>query len=138
MPDNMTPEQRSRTMSRIRSTNTKPEVLVRRMLHARRLRYRKHVRHLPGNPDIVFVSARVIVLINGDFWHGWRFPQWEHKMSDYWRAKIERNRKRDRRNIRRLRAAGWKVFRVWEHDIEADCTALIDTIESAVRAASRQ
>ncbi len=59
-----------------------------------------------------------MVFIDGDFWHGWRFPAWEQKLPEFWKAKIGRNRSRDQLNFRRLRRAGWKVIRVWEHQIE--------------------
>ncbi len=80
MTDNMTAEQRSRTMSRIRKTDTKPELTIRRLAFARGLRYRKYSAHLPGKPDLVFSSARVVVFVDGDFWHGWRFEEWEQKL----------------------------------------------------------
>ncbi|MXW23873.1 MAG: very short patch repair endonuclease [Chloroflexi bacterium] len=132
--DRLTPEQRRRAMTNVRSKDTGIEVAVRSALHARGLRFRKHVRHLPGTPDIVFSRARVAVFVDGDFWHGWRFPTWRHKLSTYWDAKIERNRRRDRRNFARLRRQGWLVVRVWEHDVLADVDRVADRIENAVRA----
>jgi DNA mismatch endonuclease (patch repair protein) len=137
MADNMTPAQRSRTMSRIRSTDTKPEVLVRKLVFARGLRFRKCCRELPGSPDLVFASARLVVFVDGDFWHGWRFNKWEHKLSsDYWRLKIRRNRERDKRNQKVLRQRGWRVIRLWEHQIKADPNRCIDRIAAAVREAA--
>jgi DNA mismatch endonuclease, patch repair protein len=134
MADNMTPEQRSRTMSRIRKTDTKPELIVRRLTFARGLRYRKYAAHLPGKPDLVFASARVVVFVDGDFWHGWRFEEWGRKLSSpYWKGKIQRNRERDREHCARLEADGWTVLRIWEHDVEADADACIDRVELAVR-----
>jgi DNA mismatch endonuclease (patch repair protein) len=106
MADNMTVAQRSSTMSRIRSCDTRPELAVRRLVHARGLRYRKHVAALPGRPDLVFSGAKVAVFVDGDFWHGWRFSQWKDKLAPYWKEKIERNRRRDARNVRRLRHQG--------------------------------
>jgi DNA mismatch endonuclease (patch repair protein) len=139
MADNLTREQRSRTMSRIRRADTGPELTVRRLLHAQGLRFRLHVSSLPGCPDVVFVRARVIVFIDGDFWHGWKFDQWRHKLAPYWAAKIARNRARDRSNFRKLRRRGWKVVRVWEHQIERDalrCTErIIAIIERALAGA---
>src|SRR5947207_8625156 len=99
----MTPEQRSRTMSRIRKTDTKPELTIRRLAFARGLRYRKYSARLPGKPDLVFASARVVVFVDGDFWHGWRFEEWESKLSSpYWKEKIRRNRERDQERCARL------------------------------------
>ncbi|MDC0682623.1 very short patch repair endonuclease [Sorangium atrum] len=135
MADNMTPEQRRRTMSRIRKTDTKPELIIRRLSFARGLRYRKYVRHLPGKPDLVFAKARVVVFVDGDFWHGWRFDEWEAKLtSPYWKEKIRRNRARDREHDATLEANGWTVLRIWEHEVEADADACVDWIERAVRA----
>jgi DNA mismatch endonuclease, patch repair protein len=131
--DNLTPKQRSYTMSRIRSKNTKPELLVRKLAHARGLRFRIHQRSLPGCPDLTFATAKVVVFIDGDFWHGWRFPQWSGTLSSYWENKIARNRKRDQVNFRRLRRLGWTVIRIWEHEIKADLAKSVDRIEQSVR-----
>ena len=121
-------------MTSVRSKDTGIEIAVRRAVHARGLRFRKHVRSLPGTPDIVFSGARVVVFVDGDFWHGRRFPAWQHKLSPYWDAKIERNRQRDRKNFARLRREGSLVLRVWEHDVLADVEGVADRIEAAVRA----
>ncbi len=131
--DNLTPKQRSHTMSRIRSKNTMPELTIRRLVHARGLRFRIHKSGLPGTPDLVFVGARVAVFVDGDFWHGWQFPRWEHKLGPYWRRKIEGNRRRDRRNSNRLRREGWLVLRIWEHEVQRDAASCVDRIEQAVR-----
>jgi DNA mismatch endonuclease (patch repair protein) len=133
MVDNLTSEQRSYTMSRIRSRNTKPELIVRRLAHARGLRFRLHERGLPGCPDLVFARAKVVVFIDGDFWHGWRFSRWKTKLAPYWESKIAGNRKRDRSNFRRLRHEGWSVIRLWEHEVENDPGKCVDRILQAVR-----
>ena len=133
MPDNLTREQRSYMMSRVRSTDTTPELLIRRLVHAKGLRYRKHCPWLPGRPDLAFIAAKVAVFVNGDYWHGWRFPCWKQKLSPYWQEKIEGNRRRDSVNSRRLRHEGWLVVRVWEHDIEHDAHGCASRIEAAVR-----
>jgi DNA mismatch endonuclease (patch repair protein) len=132
----MTVAQRSLTMSRIRSRDTGPELTIRRLLHARGLRYRKHVRALPGRPDLVFSGPKVAVFVDGDFWHGWKFSQWKEKLGPYWREKIEGNKRRDARNFRQLRQGGWTVIRLWEHEIEADPGTCADRVERAVRAFS--
>jgi DNA mismatch endonuclease (patch repair protein) len=138
MGDNMTLEQRSRTMSRIRKTDTKPELIIRRLSFARGLRYRKHFSHLPGKPDLVFARARVAVFVDGDFWHGWRFEEWEQKLSSaYWKEKIRRNRERDKQHSERLETDGWRVIRIWEHAIESDADACVARIERAVRRGRR-
>jgi DNA mismatch endonuclease (patch repair protein) len=133
MADNLTPEQRSYMMSRVRSTDTTPELAVRRLAHARGLRFRKHCAWLPGRPDLVFVAAKVVVFVDGDYWHGWRFPVRKDKLLPYWRGKIERNRRRDLSNFKKLRRDGWVVIRLWEHEVERDAERCIDRIEAAVR-----
>ena len=132
MADRLTPERRSRLMSRVRSRDTGIEMAVRRAVHARGLRYRTHVRSLPGTPDLVFAGPKVAVFVDGDFWHGWRFPAWQHTLSPYWVEKIAVNRRRDRRNFARLRRRGWLVLRVWGHEVLADVESVADRIESAV------
>lgn len=132
MTDNKTSEQRSYNMSRIRGMNTSPELLLRRIAYARGLRYRTHVMGLPGRPDMLFPRQRVVVFIDGDFWHGWQFPRWCDRLSDYWRAKIERNRRRDRRNFERLRRSGWTVVRLWEHEVVADAEGCVDRIQAVL------
>ena len=133
MPDNLTPEQRSFCMSRIKGKDTGLEMRVRSALHRRGLRFRKHVKDLPGKPDVVFRKVRVAVFVDGDFWHGYRFPTWEDKVSDFWKKKINRNRERDAANHRKLRQMEWTVIRLWQHEVEADFDACIDRILAAVR-----
>lgn len=133
MPDNLTPSQRSYCMSQVKGKDTGLETAVRSALHKRGLRFRKHVKELPGKPDIVFITPRVAVFIDGDFWHGYRFPLWEHKVSDFWKRKITKNRERDTRNHRKLRGMGWTVIRLWQHDIHKDIQACIERIISTVR-----
>lgn len=120
-------------MSRVRSTDTTPELVIRSFAHARGLRFRKHYGCLPGRPDLVFVRSRVAVFVDGDYWHGWRFPAWREKLAVYWRQKIENNRRRDHRNFRRLRRQGWLVIRIWEHDVKRDADGCVDRIEAAIR-----
>lgn len=120
-------------MSRVRSKDTSLERSVRSKLFSRGLRFRKHDRSLPGNPDIVFPTERVAVFINGNFWHGYRFPAWQKQLSPKWRAKIAATRTRDRRNSRRLRARGWTVLNLWEHELRRDfdgCVARVIDVHS--------
>jgi len=133
MPDNLTREQRSYCMSRIKGRDTGLEVRVRSEVHKRGLRFRKHVKYLPGKPDVVFIGAKVVVFVDGDFWHGYRFTSWEHKVSDFWKIKISKNRDRDAKNHRRLRNMGWTVIRLWEHDLERDFQGSIRRVVDAVR-----
>lgn len=135
--DVMSPEQRSCLMGRIRGKDTGPERIVAAMLRAKGFSFEQHVRELPGRPDFVFRSRRVLILVEGDFWHGWRFPAWEHKLSPFWHAKISANRARDSRNIRRLRRSGWKVIRVWEHQLERDESSVFAKLVSVLRRHAR-
>jgi DNA mismatch endonuclease (patch repair protein) len=127
--DIMSAEKRSAVMARIKGKDTGPERAVAGALHARGWEFETHARDLPGRPDVLFRSAGVAVFVDGDFWHGWRFPQWQDKLSEKWEAKIEANRRRDARNFRRLRRMGWRVVRIWEHQVAQDLQACIARIE---------
>jgi len=132
MTDIMSKEKRSALMSRIRGKNTKPELVMAKALRTAGKRPRRHVSDLPGKPDFVFHKARVVVFVDGDFWHGWRFPIWAAKLQPFWREKIATNRARDERNFRKLRRTGWKVIRIWEHQIEKDLDHCMERIIHAV------
>ena len=133
MADVLTPSQRSYCMSRVKGKDTGLERLVRSELHKRGYRFRKHVKNLPGKPDIVFAKERIVVFLDGDFWHGYRFPQWEKTLSKFWRKKIGETRKRDQRNFAKLRRMGWRVMRIWEHSIEKDLDGVVKRIVRAVK-----
>ena len=106
---------RSEQMARVRSKNTKPELLIRRGLHTRGHRYRLHQSGLPGTPDIVLRKHRAIVEVRGCFWHGHKGCGRRPKTrQDFWNSKIDRNRERDLENERALVDAGWRVLIVWE------------------------
>jgi DNA mismatch endonuclease, patch repair protein len=132
MADRLTPAQRSYNMSRIRGFDTKLEVAVQRALRRRGLRFKTNVMSLPGRPDVVFPSANLIVFIDGDFWHGFRYPSWRRRLPTFWRRKIERNRARDLRNFAALRRGGWRVVRVWEHQVKRDLAACVARIVAAL------
>jgi len=132
MPDNLTQEQRSYCMSRVKSKDTRPERTIRSVLHKRGWRFRKHVKDLPGKPDIVFPKARVVIFIDGGFWHGYQYTQWQHKLSEFWKDKISSNIARSRSNNAKLRKNGWKVVRVWQHEIEKDVDKVVSRIEAAL------
>jgi DNA mismatch endonuclease (patch repair protein) len=132
MPDNLTAKQRSYCMSRVKNRDTDLEVLIRSELHKNGFRFKKNVRQLPGSPDIVFDAQRVAVFLDGDFWHGYRFSEWKDKVSEFWQKKIQINRDRDRRNFAKLRKMGWKVIRLWKHEIKSDPFKCIDKIISAL------
>lgn len=117
MPDNLTPKQRSECMRAVRGKNTTPEMLIRRALHSLGYRYALHRENLPGKPDLVFVSRRKVVFVHGCFWHmhncrHGRIPPVTNR--DYWSSKREKNKRRDKKHIRELRADGWQVLVVWE------------------------
>lgn len=117
MTDRISPEARSTLMSRIRGKDTKPELVVRRMLHAMGYRFRLHRRDLPGTPDIVLPGRRKVIFVHGCFWHGHegcRFATKSATRPDFWAAKISANQARDRRSVGRLRRLGWSVGIVWE------------------------
>jgi DNA mismatch endonuclease (patch repair protein) len=119
MPDHMTPAQRSYAMKCVKLKDGPLELLVQRELRRIGLRFQRNCKRLNGSPDIVFPKQKVAIFIDGDFWHGWRLPAWEHKLSDFWKLKLHANRRRDQRNFRRLRAADWTVIRLWEHEIRS-------------------
>ena len=127
----------SRIKQRNRSRDTKAEVLLRKELWRRGLRYRLHPSDLRGKPDLVFRLARVVVFCDGDFWHGRHWRSRREKLEQganaaYWTAKIAANVARDRRNTRLLRQAGWTVVRLWETDILRDVTRAVRRVERAV------
>ena len=116
MADIFTPEKRSWVMSRIRSRDTKIEKKTAHLLRKNRLHYRRFPK-IFGSPDFV-VEKKVLVFCDGDFWHGYRYEKKKKPPKKFWRDKIERNMERDRKVSRKLRADGWPVVRLWEHDIE--------------------
>lgn len=128
----MTPEQRSRAMKCVKLKDGSLELLVQRELRKTGLRFQRNYKKLEGSPDIVFLKRKVAIFIDGDFWHGWRLPAWEHKLSEFWKSKLRANRKRDQRNFRRLRASDWTVIRLWEHEIQSDSDRCIDRIRRAL------
>ena len=133
MADRLTQKQRSYVMSRIRGKDTSIELTLRSALHQAGFRFRKNVKGLPGTPDIVFWKAKILIFVDGDFWHGYRFPQWGRSLPDFWQEKIRRNRARDRRYHARLRRAGWIVIRIWEHQINGDIEDVVTRIESVIK-----
>ena len=120
--DFMDPVQRSAHMAKIRSQNTKPELLLRKELHAMGYRYRLHDRKLPGTPDLVFSRRKKVVFVNGCFWHGHdcavgvRLPKTN---TEFWRNKREKNQERDRRQSLLLRELGWDFLVIWECHLKA-------------------
>ena len=103
-------------MAGIRGKNTKPELMIRKALHARGFRYRIHCKDLPGNPDMCFPKYRAVIFVHGCFWHGHdcHLFRWPKTRPEFWRTKIDRNREVDARAMAELAAAGWRVGPVWE------------------------
>lgn len=116
----MTPEQRSRCMAAVKGKDTKPEMIVRKYLFSRGLRFRVQVRKLPGTPDLVLSKYKTAIFVNGCFWHGhegckyFRLPK---SNIEFWKEKIERNIERDKESTQALFDLGWKVVRVWECEL---------------------
>lgn len=128
--DTLAPEQRSERMSRVRGKDTKPELIVRRLLHGLGYRYRLHAGDLPGKPDIVFRGRRKAIYVHGCFWHrhpdpACRLARLPKTRREFWVPKLEGNRRRDIENQRRLTEMGWDFLLVWECEIgQADAPAL--------------
>jgi DNA mismatch endonuclease (patch repair protein) len=115
--DTLTPPERSRRMSLVRGKDTKPEMLVRRLVHRMGFRYRLHARDLPGCPDLVFPSRGKVIFVHGCFWHRHgtcKNTRWPKSKLDFWRPKLEQNQRRDKINRRTLSKLGWRVLVVWE------------------------
>ncbi|MGE5563557.1 MAG: very short patch repair endonuclease [Bacillota bacterium] len=122
MTDTLTRKERSARMARVRGRDTKPEMVVRRLVHGLGFRYRLHDRRLPGAPDLVFKSRRKAIFIHGCFWHRHSDPccklaRMPKSKLEFWRPKLEGNRERDLRNQSELDAIGWKYLVVWECEL---------------------
>lgn len=138
MADVVSTEKRSWIMSRIRGKNTKPELWVRRFLHAHGLRFRLHRRDLPGCPDLVLPRYKTAVFVNGCFWHGHKGCRKAHlpkSNTAWWQAKLDRNRAGDIKNRKALKRLGWQVLTVWECRLskrkqEATLLRLLEAIDA--------
>lgn len=122
MTDTLTPEQRSWNMSRIKGKDTKPEVLVRSMLHRAGYRFRKNVKDLPGKPDIVLPRYKTVIFVHGCFWHrhkGCKEATTPKSNIEFWQKKFERNVANDKKHARQLRSLGWRVLTVWSCELKA-------------------
>jgi DNA mismatch endonuclease (patch repair protein) len=133
MSDVFTPAERSRVMRAVKSRDTTPELVVRRLVHALGWRFRLHRRDLPGSPDLVLPRLGKAIFVHGCFWHRHRCPAGQSTPASrrkYWLDKFRRNVERDSSNLRRLRRLGWKVLVVWECQTkDAKCDRLADRIE---------
>lgn len=119
--DVFTTEKRSAVMRAVKSTDTKPEIALRKALHRLGFRYRLNVKDLPGKPDLVFPRHNVVIFVHGCFWHGHackRGARAPKTNAEYWREKIARNKARDKKNAAALKALGWRVITVWECELK--------------------
>jgi DNA mismatch endonuclease (patch repair protein) len=125
--DKLTTEKRSQLMGRIRSKDTQPEMIVRRLAHGMGYRYVLHDPRLPGKPDLVFPSRRKVIFVHGCFWHGHDCGRgFKPKTNEsFWTTKISRNKDRDERNIQDLKASGWDVLTVWECETKKESQAAL-------------
>jgi len=127
-----TPEQRSRNMKAIKSKDTKAEVMLRKALWKKGYRYFKNYKKLPGKPDIVFTKTKLVIFVDGEFWHGYNWEENKKRIGtnkEFWIPKIERNMERDQKVNCLLKGKGWKVLRFWCKEIEKnleDCIAKIE------------
>src|SRR3954471_14779019 len=128
----MTTEQRSRTMARVRTKDTAPELALRRALWAAGMRgWRCHPKRVVGRPDLAWIGRRVAVFVDGAFWHGHPDHYWGQS-GKFWDEKIARNRVRDERVNRELTEAGWVVVRVWDFEVERDLKGCVKRVANAV------
>lgn len=134
MADNHSKTVRRKNMSHIRSTDTKPEIVVRKYLFSKGFRYRKNVKSMPGCPDIVLPKYKTVIFVNGCFWHKHDCPRfvWPSSNQEYWYTKITRNGERDKVNYALLESEGWTVFIIWECQLKKNNFAL--TMEKLILA----
>ena len=139
MPNNVSKEKRSAIMSSIKGKDTKPELLTRKALFRRGLRYRLHSKQLPGSPDLVFPKYGTVLFVHGCFWHGHegckkaKIPQVN---SEFWEEKQKKNRTRDKKNIRLLEECGWRVIVLWECELpsrKSDAEAFWDDLANLIK-----
>jgi len=129
MKDKFSREKRSEIMSLIKGKNTKLELIIFQELKKRKIYFKKHYEKVIGSPDLAFPDKKKAIFIDGDFWHGWQYPKWKKKLtSDFWVRKIDSNRKRDVKINRILKKKGWKVLRVWEHQIKKEKEKMVERI----------
>ena len=134
--DNLTPEQRRKSMSSIKSKDTSIEMALRKELWSRGFRYRKNYKNIPGKPDIAFIGKKVVVFCDSEFWHGY---DWENRKNniqtnrDYWIPKIERNMEHDREVNEKLKTMEFTVIRFWGSEIKSDVKKCADVVEMVLR-----
>lgn len=136
MADILTPEKRSWNMSRIKGKNTKPEVLLRSLLHHAGFRFRIHADNLPGKPDIVLPRYNTVIFVNGCFWHRHKNCKYAYSpksRQDFWQEKFSRTVQRDQEKTKKLIKDGWQVHTVWECELKNDLEAVINDLISEIK-----
>lgn len=127
---------RSDLMRKIRSDKTIPEILLQNALRKEKIRFKKNSVAITGKPDIAFIDKKIVVFVDGEFWHGYRWKQKKKKIKDnrgYWIPKIERNIARDRKYNRQLKRAGWQVIRFWQQQVIKDLPKCIQKIKKSLK-----
>ncbi|TSC84808.1 MAG: DNA G/T mismatch repair endonuclease [Parcubacteria group bacterium Gr01-1014_13] len=134
MVDVHTKEQRSRNMAAIKSRNTGLEVIVFKILKNRKVYFQKHYKGITGSPDIALPRKKIAIFIDGDFWHGYNFAKLKRRLpKKFWIQKIENNIKRDKAVRLKLKKDGWKIMRIWEHEIKKKLLQTLDKIEDFLK-----
>jgi len=134
-----TTKQRSKTMAKIKGSNSKPELILRQALWKENIRFRIHRKDLPGRPDLVIEKYQLAIFIDGDFWHGYNWQQRKPKTNQqFWIPKIERNIQRDKFVNQALQSLGYVVMRFWEHEIKQNLKASVNQIKLYIEAAKKE
>lgn len=136
MADVHSPAIRSYNMSRIRSKDTKPELLVRKFLHAHGFRYRLHDKRLPGKPDLVLPKYKTVIFVHGCFWHGHKGCKYfvvPKTRITWWLEKIESNKLNDSRHLKALRKLGWKTIQIWECELKENLSSKLNRLANSLR-----
>ena len=131
-----TTKSRSKLMSRIKSSNTDSEIRLRKLLYRSGYRYRVNVKSLPGKPDIVIKKYKLIIFVDGEFWHGYNWLAKSEKIKanrGFWIPKIDRNMERDMENNKKLKDLGWNVIRFWDHEIKKDIDACLYSVIANIK-----
>jgi len=134
-----TTKKRSKIMSKIKGKDTKPEIQFRKKLWEKGIRYRINNKKLLGKPDIIIKKYKIVIFIDGIFWHGYKWEERKPKIKsnrEYWIPKIERNIQRDKENNKKLSDEGWQVIRFWEHEIKKDLETCIDRLINLIQNSS--
>jgi DNA mismatch endonuclease (patch repair protein) len=133
LADIVSPEKRSQIMSRIRSKDTKPELLIRKGLHAMGFRFRVHDKRLPGTPDLFFPRYNAVIFVHGCFWHhhGCHMFKWPATRPEFWRNKITKNAEKDLKVIEALEKEGWRVLIIWECALRGKGKMLLENLLDA-------